>query len=131
MAERESSPGISPAKKRIRYRSVSNFIAEYTRRFDWVMASDRGMQQANCKVCSKHFSVSHGGIDDVCRHGETDFKKKITDFPRVVPHFFFRNLTCLALCRGLLRSPTVLVVYFISNTIVDLGQIAPQHYGPI
>ena len=34
------------------------------------MASDRGKQQAYCKVCSKHFSVSHGGIDDVRRHGE-------------------------------------------------------------
>ena len=87
MAERESSPGNSPAKKRIRYRSGSNFNAEYTRTFDWVMASDRGKQQAYRKVCSKHFSVSHGGIDDVCRHGETVLKK-ITDFPRVVPHFF-------------------------------------------
>ena len=38
--------------------------------FDWVMASDRGKQQAYCKVCSKHFSVSHGGIDNVRRHGE-------------------------------------------------------------
>ena len=70
MAKRESSPGISPAKKRIQYRSGSNFNAEYTRTFDWVMASDRGKQQAYCKVCSKHFSVSHGGIDDVRRHGE-------------------------------------------------------------
>ena len=70
MAKRESSPGISPAKKRIRYRSGSNFNAEYTRTFNWVMASDRGKQQAYCKVCSKHFSVSHGGIDDVRRHGE-------------------------------------------------------------
>ena len=34
------------------------------------MASDRAKQQAYCKVCSKHFSVSHGGIDDVRRHGE-------------------------------------------------------------
>ena len=34
------------------------------------MASDRGKQQAYCKVCSKHFSVSHGEIDDVLRHGE-------------------------------------------------------------
>ena len=70
MAKRESSPGISPAKKRIWYRSGSNFNAEYTRTFDWVMASDRGKQRACCKVCSKHFSFSHGGIDDVRRHGE-------------------------------------------------------------
>ena len=34
------------------------------------MDSDRGKQQAYCKVCSKHFSVSHGRIDDVHRHGE-------------------------------------------------------------
>ena len=34
------------------------------------MASDRGKQQAYCKVCSKHFSVSHGGIDNVRTHGE-------------------------------------------------------------
>ena len=69
------------------------------------MASDRGKQQAYCKVCSKHFSVSHGGIADALRHGEgkkhlelfNEFFKKITDFPRVVPHFFFRNVTCLVL----------------------------------
>ena len=69
------------------------------------MASDRGKQQAYCKVCSKHFSVSHGRIDDVRRHGEgkrylelfNGFLKKITDFPRVVPHFLFGNLTCLHL----------------------------------
>ena len=70
MAKQESSPGISPAKKRIQYRSGSNFNAEYTRTFDWVMASDRGKQQAYCKVCSKHFSVSYGGIEDIRRHGE-------------------------------------------------------------
>ena len=34
------------------------------------MASDRGKQQGYCKICSKNFSVSHGGIDDVRRHGE-------------------------------------------------------------
>ena len=34
------------------------------------MASDRSKQQAYCKVCSKHFSISHGRIDDVRRHGE-------------------------------------------------------------
>ena len=60
------------------------------------MASDRGKQQAYCKVCSKHFSVSHGGIDDVRRHGETDFFKKITDFPLVVPHFFSQKLNMSA-----------------------------------
>ena len=60
------------------------------------MASDWGKQQVYRKVCSEHFSVSHGGIDDVRRHGEdkkhlelfNGFLKKITDFPRVVPHFF-------------------------------------------
>ena len=30
---------------------------------------------------------------------ENRFFKKITDFPRVVPHFFSRNLTCLALIK--------------------------------
>ena len=86
------SPGISPAKKRIRYRSVSNFNAEYTRTFDWVMASDQGKQQAYCKVCSKHFSVSHDGIVDVCRHGETDFLKKSRIFRALSRIFFFQKL---------------------------------------
>ena len=30
---------------------------------------------------------------------QNGFFKKITDFPRVVPHFFFRNLTCLVTIR--------------------------------
>ena len=59
------------------------------------MASDRGKQQAYCKFAVS-ISASHGGIDDVRRHGEgkkhlelqNGFFKKITDFPRVVPHFF-------------------------------------------
>ena len=106
MAKRESSPGISRAKKKqIRYRSGSNFNAEYTRTFDWVMASDLGKQEAYCKVCSKHFSVSHGGIDDVRRHGgrQKAFRtvqrilKKNHGFSARCPAFFFRNLTCLCL----------------------------------
>ena len=55
------------------------------------MASDRGKQQAYCKVYSKHFSVSHGGIDDVRRHGEslkTDFFKKWRIF-RPLSRIFF------------------------------------------
>ena len=100
MAKRESSPGISPTKKRIRYRSGSNFNAEYTRTFDWVMASDRGKQQGYCKVCSKHFSVSHGGIDDVRRQGEgkkhlellNGFLKKNHGFSVRCPAFFFQKL---------------------------------------
>ena len=60
--------------------------------FDWVMASDRGKQQAYCKVCSKHFSVSQGGIDDVLRHGEG--KKHLELFNR----FFLKNHGFSALC---------------------------------
>ena len=103
MAKRESSPGISQAKKQIRYRSGSNFNAEYTRTLDWLMVSDRGKQLAYCKVCSKHFSASHGGIDDVRRHGEgkkhlelfNGFFKKSRIFRALSRIFFFRNLTCL------------------------------------
>ena len=62
--------------------------------FDWVMASDRGKQQAYCKVCSKHFSVS-GGIDDVRRHGETDFLKN-HGFSARCPAFFFQKLNMSA-----------------------------------
>ena len=79
--------------------NIQERLAEYTRTFDWDMARDQGKQQACCKVCSKHFSVCHAGIDDVRRHGEGNqqngFLKKITDVPHIVPHFFFRNLTCL------------------------------------
>ena len=68
------------------------------------MASDRGKQQAYCKVCSKQFSVSHGGIDDVRskKHLElfNGFLKKITDFPRVVPHFFFQKLNMSDTCQN-------------------------------
>ena len=95
MAKRESSPGISPAKKRIWYRSGSNFNAEYTRTFDWVMASDRGKQQAYCKVCSKHFSISHGGIDwgrqKAFRTVQRIFKKN-HGFSARCPAFIFQKL---------------------------------------
>ena len=98
MAKRESSPGNSPAKKRIRYKSGSNFNAEYTRTFDWVMASGRRTARFAVSI-----SASLMAADDVRRHREgkknlelhNRFFKKITDFLRVVPHFFSRNLTCL------------------------------------
>ena len=102
MAKRESSPGISPAKKRIRYRSGSNFNAEYTRTFDWVMASDRGKQQAYCKVCSKHFSVSHGGIDDIRRHGPWGRQKAF----RTVQRIFLKNHGFSAHCPAFFFSET-------------------------
>ena len=65
--------------------------------FDWVMASDRGKQQAYCKVCSKHFSVSHVGIDDVRRHGEgkkhlKQILKKNHGFSARCHKFFFQKL---------------------------------------
>ena len=64
------------------------------------MARDRGKQQAYCKVCSKHFSVFHGGIDDVRRHGEgkkhlelqNGFFKKDHRFSARCPAFFFQKL---------------------------------------
>ena len=41
MAKRESSPGISPAKNRIRYRRGSNFNAEHTGLWSATGASSR------------------------------------------------------------------------------------------
>ena len=70
--------------------------------FDWVMASDRGKQQAVSRHTAR-FAVSisaslTAGLTTSVDMGKWIFKK-ITDFPRV-PHFFFRNLTCLKLNLG-------------------------------
>ena len=88
------------------------------------MASDRGKQQAYCKVCSKQFSVSHGGID-VRRHGEgkqhlelfNGFFKKNHGFSARYPPFFFRNLTCLQYV-SVLKSPNFEAVWFTEHVNV-------------
>ena len=90
---------ISPAKKRIRYRSGSNFNAEYTRPFDWVMASDRGKQSAYCKVCSKHFSVSDSltaGLTTSLDMGKQILKKITRIFRALSCNFFFQKLNMSA-----------------------------------
>ena len=74
------------------FRSGSNFNAEYTSTFDWVMASDRGKQQAYCKVCNNHISFSHSGIDDVRRHGQNGLKKNHGFSARCPAFFFFQKL---------------------------------------
>ena len=72
MAKRESSLGISPAKNEYGI-EAGQILMQNTQERLTVLCPATG---AYCKVCSKHFSVSHGGIDDVRRHGEdlkTDF----------------------------------------------------------
>ena len=123
MAKRESSPGISPLKKRIQYRSGSNFNAEYTRTFDWVLASDRGKQQAYCKVCSKHFSVSHGGIDDVRQKAFRTVQRiflKNHGFSARCPAFFFQKLN-MSVSKLNRRLPRLLRVYSCQNiTLLEI-----------
>ena len=92
MAKRESSPGIRPAKKnKYGIEAGQILMQNIQERLTGLWPATGSKQQAYCKVCSKHFSVSHGGIDDVRRHGEglkTDLKKKNHGFSAVVPHFF-------------------------------------------
>ena len=86
MAKRESSPGISPAKKRIRYRSGSNFNAEYTRTFDWVMASSRRTARFAVSISA---SLTAGLTTSWGR------QKAFRTSKQICHAFFFRNLTCL------------------------------------
>ena len=67
------------------------------------MASDRGKQQAYCKVC--------GGIDNVRRHGEG--KKHLELFNGlVVPHFFFQKLNMSGF-----PSQMVIIFFFLNENI--------------
>ena len=93
-----------PSKKTNTVRRGSNFNAEYTRTFNWVMASDRGKQQASARFAvsisasltaglTTSVDMSHG---ELCHFPKNRFFKKITDFLRVVPHFFFQKLNMSA-----------------------------------
>ena len=59
------------------------------------MASDRGKQQAYCKVAVRISASLTAGLPttsvDMGKASKRIFKK-ITDFPRIVPHFLFQKL---------------------------------------
>ena len=37
-------------------------------KFPFINASTRGRRFSYCKLCNSHFSVAHGGVNDVKRH---------------------------------------------------------------
>ena len=50
--------------------TITQDIVQILKMYEWVQKSNQGVLQAYCTVCSTHFSVSHGGINDVKNHGE-------------------------------------------------------------
>ena len=45
----------------------------------YVTQSTRGDKYAYCKLCSSHFSVSHGGYNDVTRHGGATHQQRFKE----------------------------------------------------
>ena len=75
----------------IPYGSESNFNAEYTRTFDWVMASGRRTARFAVSISASltaGLTTSLNGEGKKHLELQNGFFKKITDFPRVGPHFF-------------------------------------------
>ena len=64
----------SPPRKRKRYNS--KFQTEWIKEYDFLTKSDKGECYTFCTVCSIHFSVAHGGRNDVDRHRETEGHKR-------------------------------------------------------
>lgn len=59
----------TPEKKR---KYLSKYRNEWEIAFPWLTKSEKGVSFAYCKVCQRHFSVSHAGKNDVSKHGDTD-----------------------------------------------------------
>ena len=65
--ETESAGELFPASKK---RKPSGMFKTTWKLPKFITCSDKGNRFAFCKLCSSHFGVSHGGINDVKRHIE-------------------------------------------------------------
>jgi hypothetical protein len=67
----ETGPSLP---KKIRRRQP--FLAEYKMKYPFLSKSDRGDDYAFCSICSSHFSVAHGGMNDCAIHTSGEKHKK-------------------------------------------------------
>lgn len=58
-----------------RNRSVTKYQKSWESTFTWVQSSAKGPSFAFCSVCDRHFSVGHGGRNDLTKHQNTDLHK--------------------------------------------------------
>ena len=63
----------TPEKKKV-YKS--KYQNGWEIEFTWVTKSEKGNSFAFCKLCQRHFSVSHAGKNDVKKHGNTDLHSR-------------------------------------------------------
>ncbi|KAJ8028967.1 hypothetical protein HOLleu_28235 [Holothuria leucospilota] len=71
MADNESS-GASGSSKKKRARYNNSFRSEWSSQFECIRASRLGESHAFCQVCASDFKVTHGGINDVRKHLNTE-----------------------------------------------------------
>ena len=70
-----SGPAVldsTPKRKKYSCKYNKDWSSEFT----WVSSSYKGPDFANCTVCLLHFSVIHGGKNDVKKHAGTVSHKK-------------------------------------------------------
>ena len=99
MAKRESSPGISPAKENEYGIEAGQILMQNIQeRLTGLWPATRASSRRTARFAVSISASLTAGLTtsvDMGKGLQNRFFKKITDFLRVVPHFFFRNLTCL------------------------------------
>lgn len=84
MSKRLLSPDrtFSTPKKR---KYNSSFKDEWRVTFPWIKRSARGVGFAFCSVCNLHFSVTHGGKNDVTKHTDSSAHKANDSMTKTTP----------------------------------------------
>ena len=66
-------PGTPNRKKR---KGKAKYRKEWEKDFKWIDSVREDEFKANCTVCRRQFSVSHGGLTDVKQHASGEAHKK-------------------------------------------------------
>lgn len=75
-SEPVSVPGSLPPPKKKKKKRLCKYRAQWEEEFKWLESVRGEPAKANCTVCRRQFSVTHGGKSDVRQHGKGDHHKQ-------------------------------------------------------
>jgi hypothetical protein len=103
-----------PKKKK----NKTKFNESYQEKYPWVWPIKhpvRDEHKARCTVCHCDFSVSHGGIDDVKKHGETD--KHLSNNSQMAGTSTIRNFLPSVNDLDIVRAETLMAEFIVEHNL--------------